>query len=45
MFAADDMVNLVRETGVLFVDEAVFATMPRALSHFAPERLADVSGH
>src|SRR5271165_2057565 len=45
MFAADDVVNLVGEPRVLFVDKTVFASVDRATSHFGAERIADVSGH
>ena len=45
MLAADYMVDLVRETGVVFTDQTVFATMGRAPGYFSPEILADISGH
>ena len=34
MFSAGDVVYLVREAGVFFLDKAIFAAVTRAASHF-----------
>jgi hypothetical protein len=34
VLAADDVVNLVGEASVIFMDETVLATLPRPLGHF-----------
>ena len=39
------MVDLVRETGVVFTDQTIFATVVRAPGYFSPEILADIIGH
>jgi hypothetical protein len=45
MLAADYMVDLVREAGVVFMDQTVFATVAGATGYFSPEFLADITGH
>jgi hypothetical protein len=45
VLAAHDMIDLVRETGIVFVDEAVFATMPSAAGYASTDLLADVTSH
>ena len=45
MLAADYMVDLVRETGVVFTDQTVFAAVVRAPGYFSPEILADITCH
>ena len=45
VLAADDMVDLMRETGVIFMDEAVFATVVCAVGDFGSQSLADFTGH
>ena len=45
MFPANDVVYLLRETGVALVKESVFATVNSALGYFLTERLADITGH
>jgi hypothetical protein len=39
------MVDLVRETDVVFTDQTVFATVVCASGYFGPEILADITGH
>ena len=45
MLAADYMVDLVRESGVVFSDQTVFAAVVRAPGYFSLEVLADITGH
>lgn len=45
VLATDDVVDLVREAGLLFMDEAVFATVVRAPRYVGSEFLADITGH
>ena len=45
MLAAEDVVNLVRETSVLFVDEAILAALARSPGHFGSQFVVDISGH
>ena len=45
MLAAHDMIDLVRKTSIVFVDEAVFATMSSAAGYVSADLLADVTGH
>jgi hypothetical protein len=45
MFPANNVVDLVGKSGVVFVDEAVFAAMIRAASYFNSEPLTDISGY
>ncbi len=45
VLATDDTIHLMREAGVVFVDEAVFAPVARAAGYFGSEFLADVTGH
>src|ERR1035441_1372318 len=45
VLAAHDMIDLVRETSIVFVDEAVFATMSRAAGYASTDLLANVTSH
>jgi hypothetical protein len=45
VLATDDVVDLMREAGILFMNEAIFATVTRALGYVAPEFLTDFTGH
>ena len=45
MLAADYMVDLMRETGVLLMDQAVFAAIVGAGGYFSPELPTDITGH
>jgi len=45
MLAADYVVYLVREAGVVLMDQAVFAAIIRAHGYFSPELPADITGH
>jgi hypothetical protein len=45
MFPADDVVELVRKTGVLFADQTIFAAVARPASNFGSERLREITGH
>ena len=45
MLAADDVIKLVAESGIIFVDPAVFATLLRPPGDFVAKRLVDVIRH
>ena len=45
VFSADDVINLVREACIGFVDEAVLAPVIRAPAYFGSQTLADIIGH
>ena len=45
VLAADDVVNLVRETSVIFMDETELAAPPRPLGHFGSQFLVDIASH
>ena len=45
MLAANYMIDLVWETGVVFTDKTVFATVVRAPGYYSPEILADITRH
>ena len=45
MLAADDMVNLVRKGGIVFVNKAVLAAMIRALRYLGAKKAANVTRH
>lgn len=45
MLAAEDVVNLVRETDVVFTDEAILATLTRPLGHLGSQFLVDITRH
>ncbi len=45
MLAANDMIDLVSKTDIVFVDEAIFAPMFRPAGHFGPSLLTDVTAH
>lgn len=45
MLATDDVVNLVREAGVFFVDEAILTTPSRALGNLRSYFLVDITRH
>ncbi len=45
MLVADDMVNLVREAGVVFMDEAVLATLTGPPGYLGSQLLVDITGH
>ena len=45
MLAAHNMIDLVRKTSIVFVDEAVFAAMSCAEGYAITDPVADVTGH
>jgi hypothetical protein len=45
MLAADYRVDLMREAGVVLMDETIFATVAGASGYISPEFLADITGH
>ena len=45
MLAADDVIDMRPECDIVFVDQAIFATMVRAPGDFAAKRLANVTAH
>ena len=45
MLAAEDVVNLVRETDVIFMDEAILATLTCPLGHRGSQFLVDITRH
>ena len=45
MFAADDMVDLVRKGGIVFVNEAVLAAVICALRYLCSEKATNVTRH
>ena len=45
MLAAHDMIDLMRKPGIVFVDEAVLATMFSAARHASADVLTDVTSH
>jgi hypothetical protein len=45
MLAADYVVDLVWEAGIVFRDEAVFTTMTGAFGYLGAEPVANVTGH
>lgn len=45
VLAAHDMIDLVRKTSGVFVNEAVFATMSSTAGYLSAGLLADVTGH
>ena len=45
MLAADDVIDVWPECDIVFVDQAVFATMVRAAGDFVAERLGNVIAH
>ncbi len=45
LLATDDMISLVREAGVVFMDEAIFAAVLRTAGYLGSEFLADITSH
>ena len=45
MLAAEDVVNLVREARVVFVDQAILAAFARPLGHLGSKFVVDVTRH
>ena len=45
VLAADDVINLMAEPGISFVNPAVFATLLRPPGDFVAKRLVDVTAH
>jgi hypothetical protein len=45
VLTAEDVVNLVREAGVVFMDEAILATLTRPLGHLGSPFLVDITSH
>jgi hypothetical protein len=45
MLATDDVVDLVRKAGVVFMDEAILATVASASSHIGSQFFADITRH
>ncbi len=45
MLATHDVIDLVREASVVFMDEAVFTTATCASGYVGSEFLADITGH
>jgi hypothetical protein len=45
MFPAHDVIDLMRKSGVLLLDEAVFVAVTRAPGYFGTKFAADITGH
>ena len=45
MLAAEDVIDMRPECNIVFVDQAVFATMMRATGDLAAKRLVNVTAH
>ena len=45
MFPAHDVIDLMRKSGVLLMDEAVFVAVTRAPGYFGTKFAADITGH
>ena len=45
VFAADDVIDVGPECDIVFVDQAVFATMVRAAGDFVAKRLGNIIAH
>ena len=45
MLTAEDVVDFVRKTCVILMDETVFAAVIRSQRNFGSELLTDVTGH
>jgi hypothetical protein len=45
MFPADNMVDLVREASICFVNQTVLATMIGSASYFDTDLRTDLTGH
>lgn len=45
MFAANNVIDLVSKTNIVFVDEAIFATIFRPASYAGASLLADITAH